>query len=489
MINFSFDEKKGMGVLSGDMFEDIREVFSVKNEAAVFIRRRYGRFLPQRTYAITPTGRFDPGLYFEIRKHLTSNNYVGEVKTDESLLKQILPAKKWQSSTNFSNNIVPLALPLRDYQEEIVKKAFSIGRGTIVLATAGGKTLTAASLLTKIFLQYGRPFRCLYIVPDLGLVEQTYSDFAAYNVPFSTRRWTGKHGIEDDQDNPANVIIANLGILQSKNTDLTWIENIDALIVDEVHKIRKGNEVNKILKKIKTSVRFGFTGTMPENPLDQWNIIGKIGPIIYEKNSYELRLENFVSNVQVQILKLYYKEDPFKDVVISSSNLYREEQRFLMRNEFRNNVIGKLSCKLDNNTLILVDFIEHGETLFNTIKKICPEKKCYFIRGEVEVTERDKIRKLMEDHSDVVVVAISKIFSTGINIKNLHYIIFACGGKAKIKIVQSIGRGLRLHKDKDKLIIFDIADEFKYSSAHMDKRINLYEKEKIQFSIKKIQES
>ena len=489
MINFSLDEKKGMGVLSGDMFEDIRETFSVKNEAAIFMRRRFGRFLPQRTYAITPTGRFDPGLYLEIRKYLTNNNYVGEVKTDEALFYQIAPAKKWQTSPLYQNNIIPLALPLRDYQEEIVKKAFSIGRGTIVLATAGGKTLTAASLLTKIFLQHGRSFKCLYIVPDLGLVEQTFSDFASYNVPFSTRKWTGKHSLEGDTENSSNVIVANLGILQSKNTDLSWLENIDALIVDEVHKIRKGNEVNKILKRIKTPIRFGFTGTMPENPLDQWNIIGKIGPVIYEKNSYELRLENFVSNVQVQILKLIHKEDPFRDVVVSAVNLYREEQKFLMRSNFRNSVISKLSCKLNNNALILVDYIEHGETIYRNIKELCPNKQCYFIRGEVEVAERDKIRKLIEDHSDVVVVAISKIFSTGINIKNLHYIIFACGGKAKIKIVQSIGRGLRLHKDKDKLIIFDIADDFKYSLAHMGKRINLYEKEKIQHTIKEIKES
>jgi superfamily II DNA or RNA helicase len=160
-----------------------------------------------------------------------------------------------------------------------------------------------------------------------------------------------------------------------------------------------------------------------------------------------------------------------------------------MRSQFRNNVIGKLSCKLANNTLILIDYIEHGETLYKTIKQICPDKQIYFIRGEVEVTEREKIRALIENRSDVIVVAISKIFSTGINIKNLHFIVFACGGKAKIKIVQSIGRGLRLHKDKDKLIIFDIADEFKYSTAHMQKRITLYEKEKIQYSIKDIQEA
>lgn len=486
MMNFTYDTKKNTAIVTGEMLEDIREAFSVKNEAAFFVRKRYGRFLPDRMYAITPTGRFEPGLYFEIRKYLTNNNYTGEVKTDETLFNVIKPSHCWENNPQFSKDIIPLALPLRDYQEEIVKKAFNIGRGTIVLATAGGKTLTAASLLTKIFLLHGSKFKCLYIVPDLGLVEQTYSDFKAYNVPFSMRKWTGNCPYENDD---SNIVIANLGILQSKNTDLSWIQNVDALIVDEVHKIRKGNEVNKIIKLIKTPVRFGFTGTMPENLMDQWNIIGKIGPVIYEKNSYELRLENFISNVQVQILKLIYKEDPFKDVVISSANLFREEQRFLMRSTFRNSVISKLACKLTNNTLILVDFIEHGENLYKAIKEMCPNKQCYFIRGEVEVAEREKIRKLIEDHTDVVVVAITKIFSTGINIKNLHYIIFACGGKAKIKIVQSIGRGLRLHKDKDKLIIFDVADDFKYSALHMDKRIALYEKEKIQHTIKEITEA
>jgi len=143
---------------------------------------------------------------------------------------------------------------------------------------------------------------------------------------------------------------------------------------------------------------------------------------------------------------------------------------------------------LKNNSLVMVDYIEHGELLFNLIKEQHPNKQVFFIRGEVEISEREKVRQLMEQHNDIIVVAISKIFSTGVNIKNLHYIIFACGGKAKIKIVQSIGRGLRLHKDKSQLIIFDIADNYRYSSAHLDKRILLYEKEKIKFAIKEITE-
>ena len=132
---------------------------------------------------------------------------------------------------------------LRDYQEEIVVKSLNTGRGTIVLATAGGKTLTSATILSNIFLSNPR-FKCLFIVPDLGLVQQTSADFLSYNVPFTISKWTGSHEL----DRSANVVVANIGILQSKNSDTSWLSEIDVLFVDEVHKVRKGNEINKLFK-------------------------------------------------------------------------------------------------------------------------------------------------------------------------------------------------------------------------------------------------
>lgn len=482
MIEFSYDSKKKVGILSGDMLSDIREHFSVKNEAAVFMRR-YGRFMPPRTYAITPTGRFEPCLYFAIKDYIRSCNYVGEVTSTRELQDVVYPARHtWQQQLDFNYELPKLKLPLRNYQEDIVKKCLGLGRGTVILATAGGKTLTSASLITKVYTLYRSTynkgsFKALFVVPDRGLVEQTAQDFTDYGVPFSVSKWTG----DDDLDLNSDIIVANLGILQSKNSDLSWLETIDLLIVDEVHKIRKGNKVNDIFKLIKTPFRFGFTGTMPEEVLDQWNIIGKIGPVIYEKNSHDLRQDSYVSNVQITILNLIHKE--------AKKIEYKEEIKKLITNPFRNKVITKLSTRLTNNALVMVDYIEHGELLFNLIKQEAPDKQVFFVRGEVEIEERDRIRKLMEDNNDVIVVAISKIFSTGINIKNLHYIIFACGGKAKIKIVQSIGRGLRLHKDKNQLIIFDIADNLHYSTLHSEKRKALYEKENITFTEKTIQES
>jgi len=479
-VNFEWDKKKAQGILSGDHFDIIREHFSVENESAKFARYR-NRWAARRTYVITQTGRFDPGMYYEIRKFLLNNQYGTRITQSEDFNKNILP-KYNIAAPSFDC----LNLTLRDYQQTIVDTCLRIGRGTVILATAGGKTLTIANLIQNVFesSESKRKFKCLVLVPDLGLVNQTHSDLVEYGVSFNHSKWSGSNKL----NLMSNVIIANMGILQSEKSDISWIADIDLLIVDEVHKIRRGNKINKTIKLIKTPHKFGFTGTMPEEDIDQWNIIGRIGPVLFEKNSYQLRSEDYIANAAIQILKLEYILQPDACSNANPSDRYRNELDFLMDSKFRNNTIANLANKFDNNSLILIDFIKHGEVLYDYITKSCPNKKCYFIRGDVGVEDRDKVRKLMETDTDIVVIAISKIFSTGINIKNLHYIVFAGGGKAKVKIVQSIGRGLRLHKDKSKLIIIDIADQLLYGYRHMTKRISLYKKEKIKYGIKKITE-
>jgi len=489
MVYFDIDKNGKYGTLTGDHFNDVREHFSVKNEGARFARLR-GRFIPSRTYAITPGGRLDPCMFFEISKFLLQNNYCPKdsIRASAEFLNYILPGPTaYQHNVHFTNQPYDnLNLKLRDYQKAIVTKCLDAGRGTVVLATAGGKTLIMASLLSNFFHMKNN-FKCLLIVPDLGLVEQTYNDFSNYGVPFISRKWTGSHPIETDKTNAFNVIIANLGILQSENSDLSWLENIDLLVVDEVHKVRRGNKVNNILKNIKTNVRFGFTGTLPEDKLDQWNIIGKIGPIIYEKNSFQLRNENYISNVTANILELHYNsQPPVLEDLVNPAEKYRTELEFLFENSFRNRTIASLCNNAPNNVLILIDYIKHGEALHDCLTKSCNRKQVFFIRGEVEIQDREKVKELMEKDNNIVCVAISKIFSTGINIKNVHFIIFAGGGKAKVRIIQSIGRGLRLHENKSKLYIIDIADQFTYGKRHQLKRQSLYDQERIPYQTKKV---
>ena len=486
MVLFQLDKSKKFGVLSGDHFNDIREHFSVKNEGARFARMR-GRFIPSRTYAITPGGRMDPCLFYEITKFLLNGNYCTKenIKASEEFIHTLRPNAQYQKSVYFNRNAYNnLSLELRDYQKEVVSSCLDAGRGVVVLATAGGKTLVMASLLSNFYTSNSK-FKCLLIVPDLGLVSQTYNDFKNYNVPFFVTKWTGA----DELNTNANVIIANMGILMSGKSELSWLENINMLVVDEVHKVRRSNKINDVLKKINTCIRFGFTGTLPEDKLDQWNIIGKIGPIIYEKNSFQLRTQKYIANVSANVIEICYEKEPeYKAEIVNPAERYRAELEFLFDNSFRNKTLASIANNAPNNVLILIDFIKHGETLYEHLSKICSRKKIFFIQGDVEVQDREKVRDLMEKNNNIVCVAISKIFSTGVNIKNLHFIVFAGGGKAKVRTVQSIGRGLRLHDKKEKLNIIDIADQLTYGRRHQLKRQSLYEQETIPYQIKRITE-
>lgn len=455
-----------------DEFNRIREFFSVENTAAKFAKR-YSRFIPRRKYIITPTGACDIGIYYLIRNYLIENQIICNINISEKL-KPIID----ESDTD-QPVFLDFKFGLRDYQIDVLQRALNTGKGTCILGTGAGKTFITAALIENIYQRQKRKelFKCIIIVPDLGLVEQTYEEFNNLGITFKTTRWTGSH----NPDLTSNVFICNIGILQSQFEQNDWVKYIDLLIVDECHKIKPDNKISKLISKIKTANRYGFTGTLPEEQIDKWSVIGKFGPVIYEKSSFDLRSEDFLTNVEIKILDIKYNQIPHK----LTANAYRDELNFIYSNNFRNGIIKGLCNKLNNNTLILVNHIEHGEILLQELSTI-EHKKVFFIRGEVEVEEREKIKKLMEETDEIICIAISAIFSTGVNIKNLHNIIFAAGGKSFIRTVQSIGRGLRKHISKTKLIIIDLADNLTYGKEHNKKRQEIYTKEKINFSVKTI---
>ncbi len=474
MIDFEYIRASGKlrtTCLDSSLFDKIREHFSVENTGARFARR-YSRFIPRRKYAITNTGVCDLGLYWEIRQFLIKEQIKVDINVSNELQEALNVGINKELFSNFE-------FKLREYQEEVVRKALKIGRGTCVLGTGAGKTFTTAALIENYFRNCDNKdvFKCIVLVPDLGLVTQTYEEFLNCGTSFKLTKWTGKN----KPDLTANVIICNIGIVQSQFEDSDWMKYVDLLIVDECHKVKASNKISKIISKIKTKNKYGFTGTLPEDQLDKWSIVGKLGPVIYEKSSYELRLEDYLANVVVKIVNLEYQNHP----VYQGVNGYRSELDYIYESERRNTFLKQLLSKLDNNTLLLVNHIKHGEQLleyFNDIK----DKRVYFIRGEVEVDERERIKKIMESNSNVICIAISAIFSTGINIKNIHNIVFAAGGKSFVRTVQSIGRGLRKHDTKDKLVIFDICDRLRYGIRHSEKRKEIYDREKIKYIEKNI---
>jgi superfamily II DNA or RNA helicase len=478
-ITIDYDSTRKKGIIVSDYLPNIREYFSVEDKQQVFKRRYAIGYRPQtRLYAITPQGRFETRLVFSILEFLQNQDIQFNIELTDKFKEVIfIPELK--------DNLTKLNLDLRDYQEESVRLALKNKSGVIILPTSAGKTLVIATLVKSIQDQHD--FKALILVPDIQLVAQTYSDFIDYGIPESEiTKWTGS----TEPDKNAKIVISNAQILLSEKQDLSLLKDIKLLVIDEVHKLKYGNKINKVVEQIPALFRYGFTGTLPDYKIDQWNIFGKIGRVIYFKESIDLRDQNYISQVHVAALKLTYKNTPqFTTPSMHNPTAgYEEEITWLQTNPYRNAIIIKLVNKSDKNTLIMVDRIAHGEELLRILQE-STNKQVHFVHGAIEIEEREMIRKLMEEHDNVACIAISKIFSTGINIKNLHNIIFAAIGKARIKIIQSIGRSLRKHTSKKFATIFDIWDNLRYGNKHMVERLALYDREQIPYSVTELIES
>lgn len=478
-VTFDYDTSRKKGIIVSDYLPNIREHFSVEDKQQVFKRRYAIGYRPQtRQYAITPQGRFEPRLLFSILEFLQGQDIQFNVELSDKFREVIaIPALK--------EELVKLNLDPRDYQEESIMAAIRNKSGVIVLPTSAGKTLVIALLVKSIQSQHD--CKALILVPDIQLVAQTYSDFIEYGISeHEITKWTGS----TEPNKNAKIVISNAQILLSEKQDLSLLKDIKLLVIDEVHKIRYGNKINKVVEQIPALFRYGLTGTLPDDKIDQWNIFGKIGRVIYFKQSVDLREQKYISQVHVAALKLHYLNIPqFTTASMHNPTAgYEEEITWLQTNKFRNEIITKLVNKADKNTLIMVDRIAHGEELLRVLQKNT-DKEVHFVHGAVEIEEREMIRKLMEEQDNVACIAISKIFSTGINIKNLHNIIFAAIGKARIKIIQSIGRSLRKHTSKKRATIFDIWDNLRYGNKHVIERLALYDREQIPYSVTEINES
>lgn len=476
-VLFEYDTVSRKPKIISDYLDQIREHFSVEDKAMVFMRRRYGRNLPARKYAITNKGNFDLPFYEEICREINLT-FPSLVLSFSQKFKELLENK------TIASTLVSLNLEPRDYQKESAELALKKGNGIIVLPTSAGKTFTMALIAASAIKE--KNFNIFIIVPNIQLVQQTYQDFLDYGIEESlVSKWTGNHEYKGTK-----IVISNSQILLSEKQDTTVLKNFECVIVDECHKISTAQEITKLIKKLDCKNLFGLTGSLPENKFDIWSLNRIFGSVVYYKKSIELRKENYISKVRVVGLEVEYTNIPnFTRPSMSEPTAgYEEETTWLHTNKFRNTLICKLVDKLETNTLILVDRIIHGEILLEFLKQNTT-KQIYFIQGSVDVEEREKLRQLMEKTHGVICIAISKIFSTGISIKNLHNVIFAAIGKARIKIIQSIGRSLRLHESKEMATIFDIADvNLTYGFKHYEERKKLYSSEKIPIVFKQFVE-
>ena len=468
-IDVDFKKKNGILKCSPYILKLIREKFSIVNPSY-----KMRRVVP-RLYAITPTGAFQIGLWNDIEHFIRSLNLQLSIEYTKEFTDNFKPILGIDDIAKIDG------FTYYDYQEDTIREFIKNGRGISLLSVAAGKSLVSAGLC-KTLLDHNPDFKILIIVPNVALLTQLYNSFInEFNV-LSITKW----GDSFVPDLTQNIIIANSQILISDiSKTLAVVENFDAVIVDEVHTINeKKNKISKVIHNIHTPIKFGLTGTLPDSLMANWNVIGKIGPILYERNSFELRKQQTTSEVEIRVVLCQHAHIPKFPKNVNPTDRYVAEMDYLINFDPRNKLIFNLVDKLVGNTLIVVDRLLYVDVLKNVFNN--SNKKIFTITGDTPTDDRTVIQNLMEQESGIVLIAMSKCFSVGVSVKNLHYAVFAYVGKSGVKTVQTIGRTVRKHISKDKAVIFDIADNLEYSLAHLRKRLLIYKDQKIEYTINKI---
>ena len=368
----------------------------------------------------------------------------------------------------------------RPYQLDCILTALKYGLGIIKSSVASGKSLIIAYILQELFAT-GKIKNALIMVPTLNLVSQFFSDLTEYG--FSPEK-LGKLDGDHHDDISKEILIStwqSVGSLLKKSNNI--IKDRDCIITDEVH-IAQARTLQKILSHSTNAVvRLGFTGTLPVSKLDMWQIQSYIGPILKEYTSSDLAKLGYVSKCTINMINVKYRE--------RYKGEYNDIKDGVFRNDFRLNLIKNIIKNLDGNVLILIGKIEkEGELLKQYLQNSDVNKEVVFIWGNTKTDERDHWRLELEKRKNIALIASYPIFSMGVNIPSLKYILFASPVKSNIRVLQSVGRALRVHTDKtDGAKIFDIVDQVKYLNDHGRKRIKYYIREQFEIVEEDVVES
>ena len=379
----------------------------------------------------------------------------------------------------------------RDYQITAVKHAMEKNRALLLSPTASGKSLIIY-LLMRLYLDTDPKQKALIIVPTTSLVEQMTSDFldySSYDTSFGAddvhKIYSGKEKITD-----CRVVVTTWQSIYKLPGE--WFSQFGFVVGDEAHTF-KAKSLASIMEKLRDcKYRYGATGTLDGTQTHRLVLEGLFGQVFKVTTTRELIDSKALADLNVTVLLLKYSEETRKKL---NKVKYNEEIDFIVAHAVRNRFIRNLAISQEGNTLVLFQFVEkHGVPLYDNIKSKLDavprnQRKVFFVSGATDVETREGIRAITEQESDAIIVASSGTFSTGINIRNLHNIIFSSPSKSQIKILQSIGRGLRKSDDGRGTKVFDLADDLhwksrkNYTLEHAAERIKIYTKEKFDYKI------
>ena len=419
------------------------------------------------------------GLVPYIEIFCKERDYTLEIDSDVSVTQNfsLVEAKEFVDTLKLPHEI-------RDYQLKSFVQAIRNKRMLLLSPTASGKSLVLYCIIRYLQIENERG---LLIVPTTSLVEQMYKDFEDYGYDseqYCHRQYSGK----DKHTNKFLTITTWQSIYKNPGE---YFEQFDFVLGDEAHQFKAKSLTTILSGCVNAKYRIGTTGTLDGTQTHKLVLEGLFGPVYKATSTADLIDKGQLASFKIKCLILKHPESVCK---MARSWDYNQELEYIVMNTARNNFIRNLALSLNGNTLILFQFVEkHGKSLHANIKEHAKNRHVFFVFGGTDVEIRESVRAITEKERDAIIVASYGTFSTGVNIRNLHNIIFASPSKSRIRNLQSIGRGLRIGENKDEAVLFDISDDFRigkytnYTLKHFVDRVRIYDDEKFKYKFYNIE--
>jgi len=460
--------------------QELSEYFTFEVSGARFMPAVRNRIWDGKIRLFSPgTGEIYVGLLPYIKNFCDRNkiDYIIEedVEDEREINKQVVEG--------FVKSLKPKSkgksLKVRNYQINAVHYALSRNRGLFVSPTASGKSLIIYSLV-RYYHMMG--IKTLILVPTTSLVEQMYTDFEDYG--WSSGTYCQRIYQGHDRKVTKDVVISTWQSIYKMPKK--YFEQFGCVIGDEAH-LFKAKSLTGIMTKLhQCKYRFGLTGTLDGTQTHQLVLEGLFGAVENITTTKKLMKEEILANLNIKCIVLKHSN-------IKKRMLYAEELQYIAGNEKRNNFISNLLLHIDGNTLCLFQLVEkHGQILYGQVKDTVKDRKVFFVYGKTNTDIREDIRGIVENEKNSIIIASYGTFSTGINIRNINNIVFASPSKSRIRVLQSIGRGLRINDTKNSILVFDIADDIPYKKTrnftltHFMERINIYNEQQFNYEISKV---
>ena len=366
-------------------------------------------------------------------------------------------------------------IKLRDYQVEIINNFLENPQAIQEIATGAGKTIMTASLSQRC----EHMGRTIVIVPNKSLVTQTERDYRGLGldvgVYFGDRKeWNKTHTICTWQS--LNVLLKNTKNGVATETIQDFLEGVVCVMVDEVH-MAKADALKTLLTTImaKVPIRWGLTGTVPKEPFEFQALKCSLGPVINQLSASELQDRGVLAQCHVNIVQL---------VDHAEFTNYQSELKFLLEDADRLDTVAALveKVKATGNTLVLVDRVAAGHALVERLGD-----RAVFVSGATKGTKRDEEYAEVADVDDKIIVATYGVAAVGINIPRIFNLVLVEPGKSFVRVIQSIGRGIRKAEDKDFVQIWDVTSTCKFAKRHLTKRKQFYKEANYPFTQEKLE--